>query len=101
MTDRHGPKRRSFGVTIGCLVLGWLSMAGFGNAIVLFGGFFLPFLPRWVGLFALAYGITAGVAAYKYWHMCPSARRWLGAWAAVIISMVAAISIYAEIVTGA
>ena len=80
---------RPRGMTAFCLLLGWLSFAGYANALLISLGKMLPF-PNWFGFLALAYGITASVAAYKLWRMDGSGIAWFRRWAIVVVVMTAA-----------
>ena len=44
-------------------------------------------IPKWFGLFALAYGITALMAARKLWRMEKTGVLWTRGWAAVVAMM--------------
>lgn len=63
--------KRSKGITAFCIVLGLLTLAGFGDSIVILSGK-IEVVPTWLGYFTLFFGITAGGAAAGLWHM----RRW-------------------------
>ena len=78
------PSPRPRGISIICLLLGWLSFAGFANTAMIFLNNDMP-IPKWFGFFALAYGITAFVAMYKLWRMDKSGVVWLRSWAVVVI----------------
>ena len=78
--------QRPFGISIICFVLGWLSFAGFANTVVIFFNEMVP-IPKWFGLFALAYGVAAFVATIKLWRMDATGIVWLRSWAAVVILM--------------
>ncbi len=38
-------------------------------------------------MFAIAYGVTAGVSVFKLWRMRQSGHQWLRAWMSVCIAM--------------
>lgn len=80
-----------------CFGLGWLSFAGFANTVVIFFNEMVP-IPKWFGLFALAYGIAAFVATIKLWRMDDVGIVWLRSWSAVVILMsLAMIPIFADL----
>ena len=83
---------RPRGMTLLCLLLGWLSFAGFANSVVIGSGQMLPIVPAWIGLLAFAYGVTASVATYKLWRMDGSGLVWFRAWAVVVVLATAAIT---------
>jgi len=62
---------RSRGITALCVVLGLLTIAGFGDSIVVLSGQ-IDLIPSWLGYLTLIFGITAGVAAAGLWRM----KRW-------------------------
>ena len=62
---------RSRWITVFCVVLCLLAIAGFADSIVLLSGQ-IDFLPSWLGYLALIFGITAGGAAVGLWRM----KRW-------------------------
>jgi uncharacterized membrane protein HdeD (DUF308 family) len=75
---------RPRGITAICLLLGWLSLAGYVNAVVILLEKMLP-IPKWFGFFALAYGITASVTTYRLWRMDQSGIAWMRSWAVVVV----------------
>jgi uncharacterized membrane protein (DUF2068 family) len=85
---------RPLGVTISCLALGWLALAGFGNALVIPKGFasVAPQILRapvatvaWLLAAAAAlYGVTAMVAAIGLWRMRAWGQRAYRAWVVVV-----------------
>ncbi len=80
---------RPTGMTVICLLLGWLTLAAAGNAVLLLSGQFQP-MPRWFGLFAIAYGVTAAVSVFKLWKMDTAGHQWLRAWMAVCVVLLLA-----------
>ncbi len=83
---------RPTGMTVVCLLLGWLTLGAAGNALLLLSGLFEPLpLPRWLGLLWIAYGVTAGVSAFRLWRMDPSGHLWLRAWIVVCVALSLAI----------
>ena len=74
-----------------CLLLGWLSVAGFGNAWLSFTGRD-SMLPRWFALLALAYGLASGIACVGLWRMrdwgIRSLRVWMGVCGAIYLAFV-------------
>ena len=81
-------------------MLGWLTLAAVGNAVLLLSGQFEP-LPRWFGLFAIAYGVTAAVSVFKLWKMETSGHQWLRAWMAVcVVMLIAMMPIFVNIALG-
>lgn len=82
MTERATESKRSTGITLLCFLLGWLSIAGLGNAWVILTGR-VPNLPVWVGGIALCYGIAAGSACIGLWRMRYWGFRALRVWMCV------------------
>jgi len=70
---------RSKGMTVLCFVLGLLTIAGFGDAIVMLSGQ-VASSPSWLGYLTLIFGITAGGAAAGLWRMKPWGLYSLRAW---------------------
>ncbi len=62
---------RSRGITVLCVVLCLLTIAGFGDSIVMLSGQ-IALVPSWLGYLTLMFGITAGGAAVGLWRM----KRW-------------------------
>lgn len=62
--------KRPNGITFLSLVLGWLTMGGFGNAWVILTGKFN--LPPILGYLALAYGIATLFSCIGLWRM----KKW-------------------------
>ncbi len=62
---------RSRGITVLCVGLSLLTIAGIGDAIVILSGQ-LDLVPGWLGYLTLLFGITAGGAAAGLWRM----QRW-------------------------
>lgn len=62
---------RSRGITALCVVLGLLTIAGFGDSLVMLSGQ-IDLIPSWLGYLTLIFGITAGGAAAGLWRM----QRW-------------------------
>lgn len=62
---------RSRGITILCVVLCLITIAGFGDSIVMFSGQ-IDLFPSWLGYLTLMFGFTAGAAAAGLWRM----KRW-------------------------
>jgi hypothetical protein len=60
--------KRPSGITAIALLLGWLSIAGFGNTFVLFNDM-IPDIPAYFGVFSLLYGITALASCVGLWKM--------------------------------
>ncbi len=81
-----GMKRRPLGITIISLMLGYLSIAGFANAVIMAKGVFLPIVPVWFSIVALAYGATAFGACRALWKRRNNTVVWLRAWFVVLIS---------------
>lgn len=81
---KEATSRRPVGITWLCVLLAWLGVAGFGNAVVIFSRP-VRLLPPWVGVITLAYALTASAAAVGLWRM----RRWgllaLRAWMAACL----------------
>jgi uncharacterized membrane protein (DUF2068 family) len=76
--------KRPTGITIVCLALGWLALAGFVNAFVFLSGIETP-MPMYVGFIAAAYGITALVATIGLWRMQKWGLQSLRAWMLVCV----------------
>jgi hypothetical protein len=70
--------RRPFGITILCLALGWLTIAGFGNSYLILAGEFG--VPRYHGMLAAAYGASTLFACVGLWRMKVRGLYWLRAW---------------------
>ena len=62
---------RSRGITVLCVVLCLLTIAGFGDSIVMLSAQ-IDLFPSWLGYLTLMFGITAGGAAAGLWRM----KRW-------------------------
>jgi hypothetical protein len=75
-----GSGQRPGGIAFLSIILGWLSLAGFGNAWVLATGRIQ--LPPWLGLLAALYGVTAATASIGLWRLRPWGLRALTAWMA-------------------
>ena len=75
--------KRPGGITVLCLLLGWLTIGGIANGIAILSGSF-P-MPRGLGLLALAYVLTAGAAVVNLWRMRPYGLIALRAWMAVCL----------------
>ena len=93
---------RPTGMTVVCLLLGWLTLGATGNAALLLSGLFasLPF-PRWLGLFWIAYGVTAGVSTHRLWRMETSGHQWLRAWMAVcVVTGLAMMPVFVDLAFG-
>ena len=88
-------RRRPFGVTVASILLGWLAVGGFGNAIVWnlhsvqetlhrlgkhLGGSFLT-------LIALAYGAAAAATCVGLWRMRPWATCAYSVWAIAVLML--------------
>ncbi len=90
MTSGPAPKSegrlRPRGITILCLLLAYLSLAGFANTGLLLVVEDVP-LPRWLAVFALVYGITTIMASIRLWRMQPAGLFWLRGWFVVLILM--------------
>ncbi len=75
---------RSRGITALSVVLGLLTIAGFGDSLVILSGQ-IDLIPSWLGYLTLIFGITAGGAAAGLWRM----KRWglhsLRAWFAACV----------------
>lgn len=91
---------RPLGISILCFALGWLSFAGFVNAVLIALNDMLP-IPKWFTLFALAYGVTAFMATLKLWRMDKSGVAWIRGWAAIVIlTSFAMIPIFSDFALG-
>jgi hypothetical protein len=81
--------KRPAGITLLCLFLGWLTLAGVGNAYFILTNQFAG-LPTYLGFFAAVYAITAFVACVGLWRMKRSGLYGLRAWMIVCLSMLIA-----------
>ena len=74
------PKR----ITAICVIFCFLTLAGFGDSVVLISGE-LSGTPQWLGFLTLVFGITAGAATLGLWRM----KRWgvgaLRAWSGTTV----------------
>jgi hypothetical protein len=80
--------RRPVGITILCVALAWLTLAGIGNAYLLLTGQFG--LPRYHGVLAAAYAISTLFACVGLWKMRVWGLYWLRTWMLVCVGMVVA-----------
>ncbi len=78
--------KRPLGITFLCLALGWLAIAGVGNGVFIFSGQFGG-MPIYLGLFAVAYAITAFLAAVNLWRMKEWGVYVLRGWMIVCLAM--------------
>jgi hypothetical protein len=62
---------RSKGLTVLCVLMCLLAIAGLGDSIVILTGQ-IELLPSWLGYFTLMFGITAGGVAAGLWRV----KRW-------------------------
>jgi hypothetical protein len=95
-------RRRPIGATVLAIVLGWLGVGGLLNAVgwpLLRSSALFKSAPRDVvenfppvlgslqlSLFALAYGVSALVAARAVWRMSASAANLYGVWVAIVLA---------------
>ena len=95
-------RRRPIGATVLAIVLGWLGAGGLLNAVgwpLLRKSALLKSAPRdfvenfppvlgslQLSLFALAYGVSALVAARAVWRMSASAATLYGVWVAIVLA---------------
>ncbi len=91
---------RSGGITALCILLGLLTIAGFGDSIVMLSGQ-IDLIPSWLGYLTLIFGVTAGGAAAGLWRM----QRWglysLRAWfAACFILLIASAYVFNMAIPG-
>jgi len=95
---------RPFGITILALLIGWLSIAGFGNALaIFFGDVNKVFGDLWFvyGLLAVAYGVFAVLACVSLWYMSVQATVALRLWGITCLLMIIIFSIqFQEFVLG-
>lgn len=98
--------RRPVGATTFAIVLGWLGVAGILNALIWplalsselmksappeLAARFPPALGSWwLSLFALAYGVSALLAARDLWRLSPAAVVSYRAWAATVLLLMVA-----------
>ena len=81
MISASGPGQRPLGVTLISIVLGWLALAGLGNAVLSHG---------WGSIFAamaLLYGVAALASCVGLWRMSPWANRAYLAWCVSVIAL--------------
>ena len=81
--------RRPGGITVLCLILAWLTFAAAGNSYFILTGQFAG-LPVYLGVFAVAYGVSALVACIGLWRMKRWGMYWLRAWMVICLGMFAA-----------
>lgn len=81
--------KRPLGITILCFALGWLAIAGVGNASLILTGKFSA-MPIYLGAFAALYGITATLACVGLWRMTIWGLRSLQVWMLVCLAMLVA-----------
>jgi hypothetical protein len=100
---------RPMGATIFAIVLGWLGVAGVLNAVIWplvlrsefmntappdFVSRFPPAIGSWwLSMLALAYGVSALLAAKALWHLSPSTRVRYNAWAVTVVLIMIALSL--------
>jgi hypothetical protein len=100
--------RRPFGITATSLVLGWLALAGFGNAIAIPTILNNPFAPRmfrepvalaaWsLAAGALAYGMAAFIACRSLWRMHVRGPRAFLVWASSVIAIMCIILVFTRL----
>ena len=83
--------RRPGGITVLSLILGWLTLGAAGNAHLILTGQFGGF-PNYLGVFAVAYGISALMACVGLWRMKRWGLNWLRAWMLVCLCMIVAMA---------
>ncbi|MDW3094427.1 MAG: DUF2127 domain-containing protein [Gammaproteobacteria bacterium] len=73
--------KRPIGITISAIFLGWLTISGFGNAWMIISDQSSE-TPKFIGVIAFLYGISALVSAIGLWGMRQWAiyavRSWMG-----------------------
>jgi len=73
--------KRTGGVTVLCIVLAWLAIAGIMNGWAILSGDAVP-LAQMLGLIGIAYGVAAAVASIGLWLMrgwsLVALRCWMG-----------------------
>lgn len=82
--------KRPTRITLLCLALGWLSVAGVGNSYLLLTGQFYG-LPAYLGLFMAAYAVSAFFACIGLWRMKTWGLLCLRIWMFVSLSMAIAL----------
>jgi hypothetical protein len=91
--------KRPFGITVLCLVLGWLTLAGAGNAFLMFSGRFEG-VPPYLGAFAAAYTVAALIACTGLWQMKAAGlyalRAWMGICVATLLAMIPSFAHFAS-----
>jgi hypothetical protein len=74
---------RPTGITISALALGWLALAGAGNAALRFSS------DSSMGVLATLYAVAAGAACVGLWRMRPFAIQAFRAWSVVCVLLIA------------
>jgi hypothetical protein len=91
-SEAQGRPQRPIGMTLFCLLLGWLALGALMNAALLFPQLDLPLYMTAV---ALAYAVTAGAAAFGLWRMRPWGLTAFRAWGlALLVSLLAFIWVF-------
>jgi hypothetical protein len=87
--------KRPIAISLLSVALGWLSIAGFGNALIMFSGKVdqLGRLSPLYGLLALAYGLLALFASTNLWRMKPQGYGALRAWMLVCLLFLVTFSV--------
>jgi hypothetical protein len=80
--------RRPLGITIVCLVLGWLTIGAVGNSYLILAGEFG--LPWYHGVLAAAYGVSTLSACVGLWRMNVQGLYWLRAWMIICFVLILA-----------
>lgn len=103
--------RRPTGITVTGLLLGWLSIAGFGNALVIPNTLDLAIAPELLrapstvvaaslAVAAALYGLTALAAAIGLWRMRSWGPRMFLVWGIVVCGLGALFLIFVRLPTG-
>jgi len=85
-SEGQGRPQRPVGMTLLCLLLGWLTLSALMNAGFLIPQLGLPlYLTVLMTVLALAYAVTAGAAAVGLWRMRPWGLTAFRAWGLVLL----------------
>ena len=87
-------------ITVLCLLLGWQTLAGVGNAYLILTGQFAG-LPGYLGFFSAANSAATLMASLDLWRMKVRGLYWLRIWMVICLAMgVAMIPSFRDIAAG-
>ena len=90
-SEEQGGPQRPVGMTLLCLLLGWLTFSALMNAALLIPQLDLPlYLTVLMTALALAYAVTAWAAAVGLWRMRPWGLTAFRAWGLALLLNMAA-----------